>query len=114
MLKIAAAGATALCAGILCAAPFSPRVSPDGGVSLALDSAGAYYHRHHYRYGYQTYYSAYQPYPYQLYGYGYRTYQPGYGYGYGTYLPFRYYGYNAYRPYRLYGYYPYYRGVYRY
>jgi hypothetical protein len=41
MLKIAAAGVTALCAGILCATPYSLRVTPQGSVSLSLDSASA-------------------------------------------------------------------------
>jgi hypothetical protein len=41
MLKMAAAGVTALCAGILCATPYSLRVTPQGSVSLSLDSAGA-------------------------------------------------------------------------
>ena len=38
MLKIAAAGATALCAGILCTTPYSLSVTPQGSVSLSLDS----------------------------------------------------------------------------
>jgi hypothetical protein len=41
MLKMAAAGATALCAGILCATPYSLHVTPQGSVSLSLDSASA-------------------------------------------------------------------------
>src|SRR3974377_2399162 len=41
MLKKAAAGATALCAGILCATPYSLSVTPQGSVSLSLDSAVA-------------------------------------------------------------------------
>ena len=41
MLKIAAAGATALCAGILCTTPYSLSVTPQGSVSLSLDSAAA-------------------------------------------------------------------------
>ena len=41
MLKIAAAGATALCAGILCTIPYSLSVTPQGSVSLSLDSAVA-------------------------------------------------------------------------
>src|SRR6516162_7017463 len=41
MLKIAAAGATALCAGILCTSPYSLSVTPPGSVSLSLDSAAA-------------------------------------------------------------------------
>jgi hypothetical protein len=41
MFKIAAAGATALCAGILCTTPYSLRVTPQGSVSLSLDRAAA-------------------------------------------------------------------------
>ena len=41
MLKIAAAGATALCAGILCTTPHSLSVTPQGSVSLSLDRAAA-------------------------------------------------------------------------
>src|SRR3974390_989545 len=41
MLKIAAAGATALCAGILCTTPYSVSVTPQGSVSLSLDRAAA-------------------------------------------------------------------------
>src|SRR6516162_7419847 len=41
MLKIAAAGATALCAGILCTTPYSLSVTPQGSVSLSLDRAVA-------------------------------------------------------------------------
>ena len=41
MLKIAAAGGTALCAGILCTTPYSLSVTPQGSVSLSLDSAVA-------------------------------------------------------------------------
>jgi hypothetical protein len=41
MLKMAAAGITALCAGILCATPYSLRITPQGSVWLSLDSAGA-------------------------------------------------------------------------
>src|SRR3974377_1917216 len=41
MLKLAAAGATALCAGILCTTPYSLSVTPQGSVSLSLDSAAA-------------------------------------------------------------------------
>src|SRR6516165_359184 len=42
-LKMAAAGATALCAGILCTTPYSLSVTPQGqgSVSLSLDSAVA-------------------------------------------------------------------------
>jgi hypothetical protein len=41
MLKIAAAGATALCAGILCTTPYSLSVTPQGSVSLSMDRAAA-------------------------------------------------------------------------
>jgi hypothetical protein len=41
MLKMAAVGVTALCAGILCATPYSLRVTPQGSVWLSLDSASA-------------------------------------------------------------------------
>src|SRR3974390_2939267 len=41
MLKIAAAGATALCAGILCTTPYSLSVTPQGSVSLSVDRAAA-------------------------------------------------------------------------
>ena len=41
MFKIAAAGATALCAGILCTTPYSLSVTPQGSVSLSLDRAAA-------------------------------------------------------------------------
>ncbi len=41
MSKIAAAGVTALCASILCTTPYSFRVTPEGSVSLSLDSAAA-------------------------------------------------------------------------
>jgi hypothetical protein len=46
MLKIAAAGATVLCAGILCTTPYSLNVTPQGSVSLSMDSAAAWT-RHH-------------------------------------------------------------------
>jgi hypothetical protein len=119
MSRIITVGVTALCAGILGAAPFSLRVSPVGNVSLSLDSAVAVIGRPLMPlggYGYRTYYDGYPPY-----GYGwtyqpceYGTYQTGNGYGYGMYLPYRSYGHNAYRPYRLYGYYPHYRCAYHY
>ncbi len=118
MLKIVAAGVTALCASILCTTPYSFRVTPEGSVSLSLDSAAAVIgrpltpmsiagvHRRAYR---RAHYGAYY-HPYRHYGYRYGTYQP-YAYRYGAY---RYgYGmwnnpwYNAYRPYRLFGYYRY-------
>jgi hypothetical protein len=41
MLKIAAAGATALCAGILLTTPYSLSVTPQGSVSLSMDRAAA-------------------------------------------------------------------------
>jgi hypothetical protein len=41
MSRIVTAGVTALCAGILGAAPCSLRISPVGNVSLSLDSAVA-------------------------------------------------------------------------
>jgi len=41
MLKIVAAGVTALCASILCTTPYSFRATPEGSVSLSLDSAAA-------------------------------------------------------------------------
>ena len=92
MLKIATAGVTALCAGILCATPYSLRVTPQESVSLSLDSASAVIghpltpmsvagvhrraerraYRHSGNYGYGTY----QPYAY------------GYGSGYGMYQPY--------------------------
>jgi hypothetical protein len=119
MSKIVTAGVSAFCAGILCAAPVSLRISPVGSMSLSLDRAVAVIGRPLTPlggYGYGTYYGGYPPY-----GYGwtyqpceYGTYQTGNGYGYGMYAPYRSYGYNAYRPYRLYGYYPHYRRAYRY
>ena len=116
MSKIATAGVTALCAGILCAAPFSLHLSPMGTVSLSLDSAVAVIGCPPTAlcgYGYGPYYGGYPPigygWTYQPWEYG--TYQTGNGYGYGMYLPYRSYGHNAYRPYRLYGYRPYYRAV---
>ena len=95
MLKIAAAGVTAHCAGILCATPYSLRVTPQGSVSLFLDSASAVIghpltpmtvagvHRRAERRAYrrQNYGGAYSG------NYGYGTYQP-YSYGYGMYQPY--------------------------
>ena len=95
MLKIAAAGVTALCAGILCATPYSLRVTPQGSVSLSLDIASAVIghpltpmsvagvHRRAERRAYrrQNYGGAYSG------NYGYGTYQP-YSYGYGMYQPY--------------------------
>jgi len=92
MLNIAAAGVTALCAGILCATPYSLRVTPQESVSLSLDSAsavighpltpmsGAGVHRRAERRDYR-----------RSGNYGYGTYQPyayGYGSGFGMYQPY--------------------------
>jgi len=113
MSKLVTTGATALCVCVLCATPLSPRISPEGIVSLSEDTASAVIgrpltpmsvagvnrraHRRAYRQGY----------------YGYGGYRP-YQYGYGTYQPYSYYGagYGAYRPsygygYQSYGYQPY-------
>ena len=89
MSKMATVGATALFACILCATPMSLRFSPEGSVSLSVDTASAVIgrpltpgsvagvnrrvHRRAYRRGY-----------YGNYGYGYGTYRP-YGYGYAPY-----------------------------
>jgi hypothetical protein len=89
MSKVATVGATALFACILCATPMSLRFSPEGNVSLSIDTASAVIgrpltpgsvagvnrrvHRRAYRRGY-----------YGNYGYGYGTYRP-YGYGYAPY-----------------------------
>jgi hypothetical protein len=111
MLKMAAAGVTALCAGILCATPHSLRVTPQGSVSLSLDSASAVIghpltpmsvagvHRRAERRAYrrQFFGGAYSG------NYGYGTYQPyayGYGAGYGMYQPYSSSdGYGMYQPY---------------
>src|SRR6476646_230082 len=102
MSKLVTVGATALFACILWATPLSLRLSPEGNVTLSVDSASAEIgrpltatsvagvNRRVHRRGY-----------YGNYGYGYGTYQPSYGYvssryGYGTYQPS--YGY-AYQPY---------------
>ena len=96
MLKAAAVGATALGACILCVAPLSLRLSPEGSVSLFVDSAAAEIgrpltagsvagvhrraHRRAYRRGYYgSDYGTYQPYGTYKYGY---AYQPQYGYAY--------------------------------
>src|SRR4029079_1165772 len=96
MLKAAAVGATALGACILCVAPLSLRLSPEGSVSLFVDSAAAEIgrpltagsvagvhrraHRRAYRRGYYGFdYGTYQPYGTYKYGY---AYQPQYGYAY--------------------------------
>ena len=116
MSKIVTAGVIAFCAGILCAAPFSVRLSPVGTVSLSPDSAVAVTGRPLTPlggYGFGTYYGGYQPYgygwTYQPYEYG--AYKTGNRYGYGIYLPYRSYGHNVYRPYHLFGYEAYYRAV---
>jgi hypothetical protein len=79
MLKPVAAGFTAFCAAILCAAPFSVRVSPEASVWLSLDTAAARIgrpltpmsiagvHRRAMRRAYYGYGA------YGLYGYGYGT-----------------------------------------
>ena len=107
MSKVVTFGATALFASILCATPLSLRFSPEGNVSLSVDSASAVIgrpltpmsvagvnrraHRRAYRRDY--------------YGYGYGAYANPYRYGYGTYQPYSYYGgYGAYRPWSGYGY----------
>jgi hypothetical protein len=106
MSRAVTVGATALFACILCATPLSLRLSPEGNVSLSMDSASAVIgrpltpgsvagvnrraHRRAYRRDY--YYGS---------GYGYGAYAP-YRYGYGTYQPYSYYG----SGYRTYGYQP--------
>jgi hypothetical protein len=119
MSKIITAGVTALCAGMLCAAPVSLRPSLVGSVSLSLDSAvaGIGHPPRPVRWlSYDSYLPGYPPigygWTYQPCEYG--SYQIGNGYGYGMYLPYRSYGHNAYRSYRLYGYYPHYRCAYLY
>jgi hypothetical protein len=105
MSKSITVGATALIACILCATPLSLRVSPEGNVSLSVDSASAVIgrpltpmsvagvnrraHRRAYRHGY--------------YGSGYGAYSNPYRYGYGTYAA-RPYGYGGYasQPYNRY------------
>jgi hypothetical protein len=117
MSKTVTVGATALFACVLCATPLSLRLSPEGNVSLSMDSASAVigrpltpmsvagvnrrahrraYRRDYYGYGYGAYYSPYR--------YGYGTYQPGSYYG-GTYQPYSYYGgYGTYQPWSGYSY----------
>ena len=116
-MKVVTVGATAFFACVLCATPLSLRFSPDGNVSLSIDSAAAVigrpltpmsvagvhrraerraYRRGYYGYGayagpYRYGYGTYQPYSY--YGSGYGTYQPWSGYGYG-YQPWSGYGYS--------------------
>jgi len=108
-------GATALFACVLCATPLSLRLSPEGNVSLSVDSASAVIgrpltplsvagvhrraERRAYRRGYYGY-GAYNPYRYT-----YGAYQPYNNYGYGTYRPA--FGYGAYRPRYGYAYQPY-------
>jgi len=102
MSKVLTVGATALFACILCATTLSLRVSPEGNVSLSVDSASAVIghpltpmsvagvhrraHRRAYRHGY----------------YGYGAYYRPYRYAYGTYQPYSYYGAYAYQPYNRY------------
>jgi len=113
-------GATALFAGILCAAPVSLRVLPDGNVSLSLNNATAEIgrpltatsvagvHRRQARRAYRRGYDQYGAYN-NPYRYGYGTYQPAntgwFGnqtWGSGGY---------AYQPYNRFGYQqPYYGG----
>lgn len=108
MLKPVAAELTAFCAAILCAAPFSVRVSPEASVSLSLDTAAARIgrpltpmsiagvHRRAMRRAYYGYGA------YGLYGYGSGTNWPSsyYASTYGTYWPSSYFGsaYGSYRP----------------
>jgi hypothetical protein len=100
MSKLLTVGATALFAGILCAAPVSLRISPEGNLSLSVNTATAEIgrpltatsvagvHRRHVRRAYRRSYYGYGGYdqPYR-YGYGYGTYQPYSNYGYGSYRP---------------------------
>ena len=104
MSKIVTVGATALFACVLCATPLSLRLSPEGNVSLSVDSASAEIgrpltpgsvagvnrrvHRRAYRRGYYgSGYGAYQPNSY----YGSSYYGTGYGYRSGyAYQPYRY------------------------
>jgi hypothetical protein len=93
-MKVVTVGATALFACVLCATPLSLRFSPDGNVSLSMDSASAVIgrpltpmsvagvHRRAERRAYRRGYYGYGAYagPYR---YGYGTYQPWSGYGYG-------------------------------
>ena len=113
MLKPVAAVLTAFCAAILCAAPFSVRVSPEASVSLSLDTAAARIgrpltpmsiagvHRRAMRRAYYGYGA------YGLYGYGSGTNWPSsyYASTYGTYWPSSYFGsaYGSYRPSSYYG-----------
>lgn len=108
MPKYLTVGATALLAGILCAAPVSLRVSPERLMSLSVDSAAAEIgrpltatsvagvHRRHARRAYRRSY----------YGYGGYDQQYRYGYGYGRYQPYGNYGYGSHRPWSGYAYQP--------
>ena len=126
MSKVVTFGATGLFACILCATPLSLRLSPEGNVSLSVDSASAVIGRpltplsvagvhrravrRAYRHGYygHGYGGAY----YHPYRYAYGTYRPyNYGYGYGTYRPLFGSTYGTYRPYG-YAYQPSYRSGY--
>ena len=127
MSKIVTVGATALFASILCTTPLSLRFSPEGNVSLSVDSASAEigrpltpmsvagvnrrahrraYRRDYYGHGYGTY----QPYSYygsSYYGSGYGTYGSWFRSGYGNRLGYAYQPYNRYQyqqPYYGYGY----------
>jgi len=119
MSKIVTVGATALFSCILCTTPLSLRFSPEGNVSLSVDSASAEIgrpltpmsvagvhrraHRRAYRHEYYGSGAYYRPYrysygthqPYSYYGSGYGTYRPWFGSGFGAYQPG--YGY-AYQP----------------
>ena len=98
MSKVVTVGATALFACVLCATPLSLRFSPEGNVSLSVDSASAVIgrpltpmsvagvHRRAHRRAYRRDY----------YGYGAYASSP-YRYGYGTHQPYSYGGY-AYQP----------------
>ena len=106
MSKVVTVGATALFTCVLCATPLSLRFSPEGNVSLSVDSASAVIgrpltpmsvagvHRRAERRAYRRGY------------YGYGAYNNPYRYGYGTYRPYSYsgYGYASSRPWSGYGY----------
>lgn len=106
MSKLVTVGATALFACVLCATPYSLRFSPEGNVSLSMDTASAVIgrpltpmsvagvHRRAERRAYRRGY------------YGYGAYNNPYRYGYGTYRPYSYsgYGYASSRPWSGYGY----------
>lgn len=98
MSKAVTVGATALFTCILCAAPVSLRLSPDGNVSLSAGTASAEIgrpltatsvagvHRRQARRAYRRGYSGYGEYN-QPYRYGYGTYQPYSNYAYGSSQP---------------------------